>query len=101
MVLEPHQENKDPRKAKWYRTKKCFVGDQIGRWKVLLRAPNRGHLITYWCQCECGFIGRVDKRALASGRSKSCGCLKNELNAKRMKERWEKGLHKNRKTTPV
>lgn len=99
--MEPHQGNKDPRKDKWYREKKCFAGKKIGRWEVLIRAPNKDHLITYWCKCECGFISRVDKRSLANGRSKSCGCLKNELNSKRLKERWANGLHKNGKLTSL
>ena len=95
MILEPHQEVKDPRKTKWYRIKRCLVGNKFGRWEVLLRGPNRDHFITYWCKCECGYISRVDKRALVSGKSKSCGCLKNEINAKRSKERWVNGDHKN------
>ena len=77
MMMEPHPGIKDSRKA--HRTKRCFVGDKIGRWKVLLRAPDKDHQIVYWCECECGFVGRIEKRSLASCRSKSCGCLKSDL----------------------
>lgn len=92
--MEPHPGIKDPRKA--HRTKRCFAGEKVGRWEVLLRAPdNANQQIVYWCRCECGFLARVEKRSLASGRSKSCGCLKSELGSKWLKNRWANGLHKN------
>ena len=99
MIMEPHPGIKDPRKA--HRTKRCFVGDKIGRWEVLLRAPNKDHHIVYWCKCECGFVGRVEKRSLASGKSKSCGCLKSETGSRLLKERWAKGFHKNGRLTSI
>ena len=95
MILEPHPGIKDPRKA--HRTKRCFVGERFGRWEVMLRAPNKDHHIVYWCRCECGYTARVEKRSLASGRSKSCGCYKSELNSKEFKYKWDNGLHKNGK----
>ena len=99
MMMEPHPGIKDPRKA--HRTKRCFVGDKIGRWEVLLRAPDKDNQIVYWCECECGFVGRIEKRSLASGRSRSCGCLKSDLGSKSLKERWKKGFHKNGRLTSV
>ncbi len=99
MILEPHPGLKNSSKA--HRFKKCLVGEQFGRWKVLLRAPDIDYHIVYWCQCQCGFIGRVQKRSLASGKSRSCGCLKSELNRKEFKFRWENGFHKNGKLTPI
>jgi len=94
MELTKHQGNK-------YSEKKSLVGEKIGRWQVLLRAPNKDHLIQYWCQCDCGFLKRVDKRALVAGRSKSCGCLKNEMNSKRLKEAWKRGSHSNGRLTSL
>ena len=99
MIMEPHPGIKDPRKA--HRTKRCFVGEKFGRWEVVLRAPNKDHHIVYWCKCDCGFLARVEKRSLASGRSKSCGCLKSDLGSKLLKDRWKKGFHKNGRLTPI
>lgn len=55
-----------------------LTGQKFSRWTVISRSGNRGRL-TYWnCQCECGNKADVGSSALRDGRSRSCGCLKNE-----------------------
>lgn len=37
----------------------------------------------YWeCECECGNVCVVNSRALTSGKTKSCGCLRKGINKK-------------------
>lgn len=56
-------------------------GERFGRWTVRDRAPSRGHH-TYWhCVCDCGGVGVVAATNLTAGRSRSCGCLRREVNA--------------------
>lgn len=50
------------------------VGQRIERWTVL-RFVKAG---VWFCQCECGYSGNVQTSNLNSGKSKSCGCLRNE-----------------------
>ena len=67
-------------------------GKRFGRWTVLKRVENnQWEQMMYLCECDCGWIGRTQARALRSGISKSCGCLKNELAAKRIKKLWAEG----------
>lgn len=67
------------------RNLKEISGKTFGRWTVLSRAENRpGCDITIWtCRCKCGVTKEVFGNILRSGRSKSCGCLANELSKKR------------------
>lgn len=43
-------------------------------------APNLGSgRVAYWtCKCKCGAVIRVRADSLRSGRTKSCGCLRNK-----------------------
>ena len=69
-----------------------LTGKQFGRWTVIglfARAtlkPNRNK--KWLCRCECGAEGLVYHGTLTSGRSLSCGCLRDELNgeSKMMKD---------------
>lgn len=71
----------------------CFVnikGERFGRWKVLEYAGKKGRKghrqKYYWlCRCACGYEALIDGAELRGGGSKSCGCLKAELAAKRLK----------------
>ena len=38
-----------------------------------------GHREFYLCKCDCGQITIVEKTALRTGRTKSCGCYKKEI----------------------
>ncbi len=60
------------------------VGARFHRWLVLEeRRPGQARVL---CQCECGTIKKVDVDGLVRGGSKSCGCLSNEVTARRNKE---------------
>jgi hypothetical protein len=57
---------------------------KIGRFSVLKRAENDKHgLKRYVCRCSCGTVKVVNGSSLRSGRSRSCGCLKVEIDKKR------------------
>lgn len=65
------------------------TGNQYGRWTVLYQDTEKSGKNTYWfCQCSCEnkTIKSVMGYNLRAGLSKSCGCLKKEINAKRFKE---------------
>lgn len=53
-----------------------LTGTRFGRWYVLSRAENNRHKQPRWnCLCDCGNEKAVIGGALASGASRSCGCL--------------------------
>lgn len=57
-----------------------LTNNKIGRWTVLRRAESRNKK-TYWvCECECGTIKEVPTKVLKTKESRSCGCLKEEIN---------------------
>lgn len=58
------------------RPRKQFIGARYGRLTVLDEDYREGNVVIYRCQCQCGRIVRVRGSNLASGRTRSCGCLK-------------------------
>ena len=52
------------------------MGQRYYRWKAIGHSEKKGYVK---CQCECGTVRDVRKDGLISGKSRSCGCLKNEL----------------------
>ena len=60
-----------------------ITGKQYGRWTVLGRGPNSNKNKMWFCRCECGKERLIQYSALSSGDSKSCGCLRSELNTER------------------
>lgn len=64
-------------------TKPINPGDQFGRLTVRTRAEGRGGRQAYWsCTCSCGTSKVVSSQALRTT-TKSCGCLKREVDAQR------------------
>lgn len=63
-------------------------GKRFGRLTAIKKLENGGKKIRWLCQCDCGKIKSFDGYCLRKNRTKSCGCLRNELTAER-----------NRKTT--
>ena len=57
---------------------KDITGERFGRWLVVgFHELKNGK--SYWkCVCDCGAKRIVDKSALNSGSSKSCGCYNRE-----------------------
>lgn len=56
----------------------------FGKLHALYRTESIGRKqATYWvCKCDCGNIRPYDAASLTSGRSKSCGCYKEDLKIK-------------------
>lgn len=68
---------------------KDLTGSIFGRWTVIEfygYTPDRSQKSVWMCRCECGTSRPVVATHLASGRSKSCGCLHKEKMAKFCKE---------------
>lgn len=63
------------------------IGDIFGRLKVLRFLPKSKILV----QCECGIIKSVSKGRLKGGNTKSCGCLRRELQSAKMKTHGMEG----------
>lgn len=57
---------------------KDLTGQKFGKLTVIKRAPNIGKNVAWECKCDCGNITIVTSHNLASGHTKSCGCLKTE-----------------------
>lgn len=69
-----------------------MAGQKFNRLTVIKEAERdktyKGDSSRRWlCRCECGKELIVSRRSLLHGRSKSCGCLRIELNRKQAKER--------------
>lgn len=61
-----------------------ITGLKFGRWTALEFAVPTGVFknSTWKCQCDCGEIVDVLQTSLIQGKSKSCGCLRKEINSK-------------------
>ena len=56
---------------------RSLVGCRFGRLRVLVVKPRQ----TWQCQCDCGKVVNVKSYHLNSGRTRSCGCLREEVQA--------------------
>lgn len=57
-----------------------FTGRSFGRWRVESFAGRSPARRSMWkCVCRCGRIAVVSDANLKSGKSRSCGCLKDDL----------------------
>ena len=76
-----------------------LTGMRFGRWTVVKRCgsrtygePGASSSFPLWlCRCDCGAEALVLGENLKSGRSKSCGCLRDELLQKRKDEKRKRG----------
>lgn len=66
-------------------------GLKIGRLYVKQRANNIGGRVYFLCQCDCGEELFVDANSLRRGSTKSCGCLKADINKARLSKHNMKG----------
>jgi len=63
--------------------RKDYTGQRFGRLIAVERLdPDVGD-ITYRCMCDCGEETIVKRQPLSTGRVKSCGCLKRDLDLSR------------------
>ena len=56
-----------------------LTGHVFSRLKVLRRGPNLHKEIRWLCECECGTRLLVQRSALRSGNTQSCGCYKADV----------------------
>ena len=63
-----------------------LTGQRFGRWKVLKKdtSPRKSTNAFWLCRCECGKEKVILSTALRNGESQSCGCLRSELNRKKL-----------------
>lgn len=64
-----------------------LTGQTFGRWTVMRRAESPTGRTMWLCKCSCGTERAVFAADLKSQKSKSCGCLRNELSSERAKAR--------------
>jgi hypothetical protein len=55
-----------------------LIGQTFGRLSVAGVAPYNGHSKRWICVCDCGAVKYIATEKLASGHTKSCGCLRRE-----------------------
>lgn len=56
------------------------IGEKYGRWSVISKSEEKTIRLKWLCVCDCGNKKIVQSNHLTSGASKSCGCLKAEIN---------------------
>lgn len=64
-----------------------LTGQRFGRLVVIEHdvVASKRYGTTMWlCQCDCGVVKPVRAELLRAGKTKSCGCLRFEINQKRM-----------------
>jgi len=62
-----------------------LTGQRFGRWTVLKRVKGKRANAAWLCRCDCGTESSVYSDSLRSGKSKSCGCLRDEETSKRQR----------------
>ncbi len=61
-----------------------LTGARFGRLVVLKQSIGSGRGAYWLCECDCGTQKVIASSCLRSGKTKSCGCLHDELSAARM-----------------
>lgn len=59
---------------------RILTGQVFGRWTVGKQDGIKNRRAQWKCVCTCGTKKTVDTQAMTSGKSKSCGCLRPEVN---------------------
>ena len=52
------------------------TGNRYGKWTVIERSNDHKSKIAWLCECDCGSISKVRGEVLRSGKSLSCGCVR-------------------------
>lgn len=63
-----------------------MAGMRFGRLTVIERAPKPSRAAYWLCQCDCGKSATVRGANLRCGKTKSCGCLHDDLSSERITE---------------
>ena len=62
-----------------------LTGRRFGRVTVLEKAGVTSYRAAIWrCRCDCGTVFEAFGSNLKAGRTKSCGCLRAEMNRSRI-----------------
>lgn len=69
-----------------------LTGERFGRLTVESIGAKKGNEYTWICRCDCGSTKAVKGSKLKSGRTRSCGCLHNEVMAKIGKSQKKHGM---------
>jgi hypothetical protein len=69
-----------------------LIGQTFGKLTVIAPGPPTGkrNRSTFLCQCSCGTSKTITAENLKDGSTKSCGCLKKELNQLRAPKMYSK-----------
>lgn len=57
-----------------------LTGQRFGRLTVIKQAESKNNKSYWYCECDCGNKTTTTSYNLRNGHTKSCGCLKQELN---------------------
>lgn len=55
---------------------KNLTGEKFGRLTVRCQLQNEKGRVTWYCTCSCGGFKIIDSKALRTGKTASCGCLR-------------------------
>lgn len=65
------------------------IGEHYNNWEIISECTkNKFGKDAYWCRCICGAEHYLDGRAVATGLTKSCGCV-NRVDEATQKERQQ------------
>ena len=64
-----------------------LIGQKFGRLMVVSRCPMKGVRPKWNCQCDCGSSVVVRSDNLVSGKTHSCGCLRDDVAAETCRAR--------------
>lgn len=67
-----------------------LTGQRFSRLFVLYHKPTPGNKTFWVCRCDCGKYVLVGYGELKSGNTKSCGCLRKEVSAERLRKKITK-----------
>ena len=59
-----------------------LTNQQFGKLTVIKKVTNQNNKVTWECKCQCGKVITRQTSSLRSGRTLSCGCLKDEKHRK-------------------
>lgn len=77
-----------------------MTGKQVGRWSVITKQGATRNGMMYLCRCTCGNERSISTAQLHWGKTKSCGCLRDELHSLALAGKRIGKLTVNRLVTP-
>ena len=81
-------------KSKLPRRVKDLTGHRFGRLIVLKYIHSRKKQAVWLCKCDCENVVEARRKTLVTGKTRSCGCLRNELSSERItRQKTTHGMH--------